>query len=146
MDLTIKYGWHARAKKCRDGKIVLYTNRDKKKYRVGYLYFSVQETQINADNLRITKGYRGRGFGRLLMMILMALAEEVRKPIFLYGTEESDGFYKEIGMRRVFCHKDWNDVKVEFMNLNPKKKFCEQCSNMDYIWIPSGVTHIRLYL
>jgi GNAT superfamily N-acetyltransferase len=146
MDIRIKFDWHGMARKDRDGKIILYTPKKGKNYRVGQLSFIIQGTQISVDVIEVTGKYRNKGFGRLMMMILMALAEQVKKPIFLYATEQSEGFYKSLGMRKLYYHEIWEDVKVDFMNLNPDKKFCEQCSDLDYVWIPSGVRHIRIYL
>jgi len=146
MDLKIQFDWHVHARKLKDGKIIIYSQIGENKKRIGYLYFSVQETQICADTIQVTEEYRGRGFGRLLMMILMALSDEVKKPIFLYATEESEGFYRRLGMRPLFHHEAWQDVTVEFMNLNPEKKFCEQCSDLDYVWIPPRMTRIQIYL
>jgi len=149
VDLRIQFDWHGGARKLpRSGKVLIYTYRNNsgKKYRVGYLYFTVGPTQITVTTLDVSSGYRGKGFGRLLLMILIAFAEQVKKPIFLYSTHDGELFYEKMGMRRLYYHDRWNDVTVEFMNLNPKKKFCEQCSDLDFIWVPSGIRHIRIYL
>lgn len=144
MDIKIDYEWHGLARKVKTGKIAIYT-KDRKK-RLGYITFAVEETQISVDDLHVSKSYRRRGFGRLLMMMVMALAEEVKKPIFLFSTDEGISFYETLGMRRIVDYKKWDDVKVKFMNLNSKKKFIEQCSDEDFVWVPSGMRRIKIYL
>lgn len=146
MEVKMVIQWHGRTKRIKTGKAVLFTENETVGRKIGSASFTVHETQIDVVDMDISKRYRKRGFGRLIMMAIMALAQEVRKPIFLFATEESVKFYERLGLRRIWNHKKWNDVKVEFMNLNPEKKFCEQCSNIDFVWIPSGVTHIQLYM
>lgn len=138
--------WHGRARKVKVGEVVLFTENETIGRRIGSASFTVHETQIDVVDLDVSKRYRRRGFGRLMMMAIMALAQEVRKPIFLFATEGSVEFYERLGLRRIWNHEKWNDVKIKFMNLHPKKKFCEQCSDIDFVWIPSGVTCIQLYM
>jgi len=133
----------AKTPNVRLGQIKLYREES----YIGGAVFTVHETQINVDDLEVRKRYRMKGFGRLLMNVIMALAEELKKPLFLYATEKSVEFYERIGMLRVLYWKTWgNGVTVEFMNFNPEKTLREQCSDIDFVWIPARVQHIRIYL
>ena len=142
MKISISYDWVGATKRVKAGEVKI----EKKSRRIGYLNFVVDETQIFISDLSVNRYYRKKGYGRLLIMMVMALSEELKKPILLFSTDESENFYRKVGMRKLFAYKEWENVKVEFMNLNPKKKFCEQCSDLDYVWVPSGLRTIQIYL
>jgi len=146
MDLRINYEWLAATKKEKAGKLHIFKLHRKLRKGIGFLSFSVLTTQINIDEVFIHSRYRRRGFGRLLMNMIMSMATEMRKPILLLATYGSEPFYVSLNMRRIFYHEDWQDVKIIIENLNPRKKFCEQCSDLDFVWIPRGMREISVWI
>ena len=142
MDLRINCEWLAATKTEKTGKITIR----KLKKRIGYINFSVLTTQINVDDLFVHPYYRRKGLGRLLMNMIMSMATEMRKPILLISTHGAETFYISLNMRQIYYHKDWQDIKVTIENLNPRKKFCEQCSDLDYVWVPKDMREISVWI
>lgn len=142
MDLRIECTWHTRIRKEQEGKILLYT----KDIKVGHIKFSVLSSQINVDDLRIFHRYRRRGLGRLLMGMVMSMATDMRKPVFLYSTLQSEAFYKKLGMRPIFHHESWKDARLTILNHNPNKELWTICSDLDLVWIPPNMREIQLWI
>jgi len=57
--------------------------------------------RIDVTDLDIKREYRKKGFGRVLMRIIMALGELFKVPIVVDSLKESEGFYRKIGMKEV---------------------------------------------
>jgi len=79
MQVKMIIQWHGRTKRVKTGKVILFTENETIGRRIGSASFTVHETQIDVVDMDVYKRYRKRGFGRLIMMAIMALAQVSRE-------------------------------------------------------------------
>lgn len=70
---------------------------------------------VEVTDLKVEEAYRKKGLGKLIMNIIMALANYYDKPIELTSVDDAIPFYKKIGMK---LKKNTQDVFV----WQPKKR------------------------
>ena len=72
---------------------------------------------VEVTDLKVKEEYRKKGLGRLIMNIVMALANYYDKPIELTSADDAIPFYKSIGMK---LKKGTKDVFI--WKPKPKKR------------------------
>lgn len=132
MEIEIEGGWRRLQP---TGEVKIYGSLRGRRHRLGYVEYVI-DTEITLTDLRVDRYCQNQGLGRLLILIVQALAQKLKVPI--YAPEAFDkalGFYRKMGFKPIpKCHN------VKIMNLNPNKPYDEQVAENDLIWIPKGLT------
>ena len=117
--------------------------------KVGFLDFLIDfgKDKIMPTTLTVKDGFKGKGYGVLLMHALMGIADCLKKPIFLISSVETIEFYKKLGFvcLREFKNGKYKDKEVIIPNLR-KDNFDKEVEKTDLIWIPSKVEKVEIYL
>lgn len=138
LEIEIEGGWR-RLKST--GEVKIYGSLRGRRYRLGYVEYVIG-TEITLTDLRVDRHCRNQGLGRLLIMIVQALALKLKVPIYApEAFDEASVFYKKMGFKPIL------ECNVKIMNLNPRKPLEAQVGENDLIWIPKGLKEpIELYM
>lgn len=111
-----------------------------------YAYFLLDQYQLSISDITTTRRYRRKGYGNIMMHILMGVARSKKVPIYLYSLSDVVGFYEKLGFIRLRRYrKGWYKGKrVVIDNLNVRKTFTRQTNTTDMIWIPSNVHIVHI--
>ena len=130
-------------------KIELYVG----KYKVGFIEFLIDATQINVVDLTIVKDEQFQGYGRLLINVIKGVASYFKKPIYLISREEKVEFYEKVGFfsmsklyQDVLGEWAYKGKVVHIKNLNPEKDRYKQVGDVDMLWIPQSLTEVDVFL
>jgi len=117
----------------------------KGKIRIAYVKFlKDHDRQITVTDVTVESRYRRKGYGTMLMSLVMAYARLNHQAIFLYSLSSAIEFYEFLGFKRLKYYKD--DPRVRFANLNPDKNFDEQIEENDFLWIPPELEKVSIFL
>src|SRR3989304_7725628 len=117
-------------------KIELYVG----KYKVGFIEFLIDATQINVVDLTIVKDEQFQGYGRLLINVIKGVASYFKKPIYLISREEKVEFYEKVGFFSMsklsqdgLGEWTYKEKIVCIKNLNPEKPVKQQLALVDML-------------
>lgn len=138
MEIQIEGGWRRLSP---IGEVKIYGSLRGRRHRLGYVQYII-DTEITLTDLRVDRYCRNQGLGRLLIVIVQALALKLKVPIYApEAFDEALTFYKKMGFKPVL------ECNVKIMNLNSKKPLEAQVAENDLIWIPEGLKEpIELYM
>lgn len=138
MEIEIDGGWRRLQQ---TGEVKIYGSLRGRRHRLGFVEYVI-DTQITLTNLCVDDYCRNQGLGRLLIMIVQALALKLKVPIYAPDAlDEALDFYKKVSFKPILA------CNVKIMNLNPKKSLEAQVSKNDLVWIPKGLKEpIELYM
>lgn len=124
------------------GKIEL----KRKEIVICYAYFTLDKYQLTICDINTTRRYQRKGYGSIMMHILMSVAKSKKVPIYLYSLSDVVKFYEKLGFIRLRRYrKGWyRGKRVVIDNLNVRKTFGEQTNKTDMVWIPSNVHIVHL--
>jgi len=98
--------------------ITLYeSNTPVKDKMIGYVQFQIYPDRIDAVDVTIEPHFQKKGYGRFLMKILQAYAQELQLPIELSSLDNALPFYKKCG----FTKKPRQSNNLELI-WRPKRK------------------------
>ena len=111
-----------------------------------YSYFTLDKYQLTVTDINTTRRYRRRGYGSILMHVLMGVAKSKKVPIYLYSLSDAIKFYEKLGFVRLRRYRNgwYRGKRVVIDNLNVRKTFGEQTNKTDVVWIPDNVHIVHL--
>jgi predicted GNAT family acetyltransferase len=112
--------------------------------QIGETLFMEDRTQITITDVNVDEKFQMRGYGRIMLKVVMRYAQEKKKPIYLYSLEDVVPFYEKLGFCRI---KKWTGAcEIFIKNLNPEKPEEKQIDDADMIWIPKGKKKATVYI
>jgi len=120
----------------------------RKDMEIGYLKFIYDWSEITVLDITIAGRYRKKGYGEILMYVLMALARKKRRVIRLYSVDTAVQFYEKLGFQRLILYRNgfYEGKVVKFMNVKKGDKPEQHIDELDFIWIPPEVWTAHVYL
>jgi len=111
--------------------------------RVGHLYFYETEDNIHVSDLEIEEKERMKGYGKILIRVMLGIATALKKPIYLYSYRSSVDFYEKFGFyqQRLFKDGEYDGKTVIFSDLEKGYLFETQVSDCDLIWFPPNINN-----
>lgn len=117
--------------------------------KVGTLNYVIDigKDKILLTTLEIREGFRGKGYGMLLMHALMGVANALHTPIYAISNVNTIAFYERLGFTclRKFLNGKYKGRKVTIMNLRTCD-FLDKVEKTDLIWIPSELEKVEIYI
>ena len=146
MKITIKIDMHSKEIRLLEGR-----------KRVGFLDFMVENDKIMPTSMGVREGFQRKGYGTLLVRVLMGIADYFYKPIFLISNVGIIDFYKRLGFvcLREFKSEEGIDMTYttprkykgkEIIIKNLADRFYTGIEEVDLIWIPSKLERIEIYI
>lgn len=117
--------------------------------KVGTLDFVIDigKDKIMLTVLEVKEGFRGNGYGILLMHALMGVANALHVPIFLISDVGTIDFYTKLGFicLRRFKNGEYEGKKVTIANVRTCD-FLDKVEKTDLIWIPSKLEKVTIFI
>ena len=112
--------------------------------QIGEALFMEHRTQITITDLNVDEKFQMKGYGRIMLKVIMRYAQEKKKPIYLYSLEDIVPFYEALGFCRI---KKWTGTcEIFIKNLNPENPKEQQIDDTDMVWVPKNKKRATLYL
>lgn len=132
-----------------DGKITLLKNNMGP--ILGTVLFFKDGEQLRITNFFIKKGHRRKGYGTVLMDAMKGVARAMNLPIIVTSesTPEAITFYESVGLKHVtdfLAFRTQYNVTVDIKNWNPQSEFSKQVGEEDFLWVPSSLKEVEIYL
>lgn len=114
--------------------------------KIAWIHFSMDEYQITATDVDVSCHYRRKGYGTIIMGILMGIAESRHIPIYLYSLRTAVKFYEKLGFVRFRRYKKgwYKGKRVVIDNFNRRRTFDKQTDRTDMLWIPNNVHIVHI--